>query len=74
MTAKEQLRRAISDLTEEDAAELLQVLSTRAALDSETAARVLDGIDGAFESAQLGLQQSREEKSVPLDQLGKTGP
>jgi hypothetical protein len=30
---------------------------------------LLDGIPGAFEEVQLGLQQVREGKTVPLDEL-----
>ncbi len=68
MTAKEQLRQAIDDLSEDEAADLLQVLSTRA-LDGETATRILDGIPGAFERAQLGLQQAREGKTTSLEDI-----
>jgi hypothetical protein len=67
MTAKEQLQRAIDDLTEDEAADLLQVLSTARDLDSETATRILDGIPGAFERAQLGLQQARGGKTTSLE-------
>lgn len=68
MTAKEQLRQAIDDLSEDEAADLLLVLSTRD-LDGETATRILDGIPGAFERAQLGLQQAREGKTTSLEDL-----
>jgi hypothetical protein len=69
MTAKEQLRRAIDDLTEDEAADLLQVLSNTRDLDAETATRILDGIPGAFERAQLGLQEAREGKTTSLEDL-----
>ena len=37
--------------------------------DPRTITALLDGIPGAFEEAQLGLQQGREGKTVPLDEL-----
>ena len=37
--------------------------------DPRTVTALLDGIPGAFEEAQLGLQQVREGKTVPLDAL-----
>ncbi len=37
--------------------------------DPRTVTALLDGIPGAFEEAQLGLQQAREGKTVPLDAL-----
>ncbi len=73
MTAKDELRRAIEDLTEDEAAGLLEEVSKRAILDSETATRILDGIPGAYESAQLGRQQGREGKTVSLDELRRGG-
>ncbi len=69
MTAKEQLLRTIDDLTEDEAADLLQVLSSTRDLDAETATRILDGIPGAFERAQLGLQEAREGKTTSLEDL-----
>jgi hypothetical protein len=69
MTAKDELRRAIEGLTEDEAAALLDVVSQRAQLDSETATRILDGIPGAFESAQRGRQQAREGRAISLDEL-----
>lgn len=69
MTAKDELRRAIEDLTEDEAAALLEVVSQRAQCDGETAARILNGIPGAFESAQRGRQQAREGRTVSLDEL-----
>ncbi len=69
MTAKDELRRAIEDLTEDEATDLLEVVRNRAVLDAETATRILDGIPGAFESAQLGSQQGREGQTISLDEL-----
>jgi hypothetical protein len=37
--------------------------------DPLTITALLDGIPGAFEEAQLGLQQGREGKTIPLDEL-----
>jgi hypothetical protein len=34
---------------------------------------VLDGIPGAFERAQLGLEQARLGQTIPLDALGSDG-
>jgi hypothetical protein len=69
MTAKEQLRRAIDDLSEAEAADVLELLSRSRALDPETATQVLDGIDGAYERAQLGLEQARGGQTTSLDDL-----
>ena len=69
MTAKEQLRRAIDELSEAEAADVLELLSRSRDLDAETATQVLDGIDGAYERAQLGLQQARRGETTSLDDL-----
>jgi hypothetical protein len=69
MTAKEQLLRAIDNLTEDEAADVLQLLSQPRGLDGETATRLLDSIDGAWESAQLGLEQARAGQTTSLDDL-----
>jgi hypothetical protein len=69
MTAKEQLRRAIDELSEAEAADVLELLSRSRDLDAETATEVLDGIDGAHERAQLGLQQARAGQTTSLDDL-----
>ncbi len=37
--------------------------------DARHVAELLDGIDGAFERAQLGLEQARAGQTVPLDEL-----
>jgi len=71
MTAKEQLRQAIDDLTEEEAADVLQLLAQPRGLSGETATRILNGIEGAFERARLGSQQGREGKATPLDELDR---
>jgi hypothetical protein len=69
MTAKEQLRRAIDDLSEAEAADVLELISRSRDFDAETATEVLDGIDGAYERAQLGLQQARRGETTSLDDL-----
>ena len=38
-------------------------------LDGRTMTELLDGIDGAFERAQLGLEQARAGNTIPLDEL-----
>jgi hypothetical protein len=37
--------------------------------DARHVAELLDGIDGAFERAQLGLEQARARQTVALDEL-----
>lgn len=37
--------------------------------DPRNVADLLDSIDGAFERAQLGLEQARAGRTVPLDEL-----
>ena len=37
--------------------------------DPDTVVHVLDGIGGAFERAQLGLQQALSGQTMPLDEL-----
>ncbi len=69
MTAKEQLHRAIDDLTEDQAADFLQLLSQSRDLDGDALAKILDGIEGAYESALLGRQEAREGKTTSLDDL-----
>ncbi len=69
MTAKEQLLRAIDDLTEEEAADVLQLLSQPRDLDSETATKLLDSIPGAWEDAQRGLEDARAGRTTSLDGL-----
>ena len=48
---------------------LLSTALDEADPDPRMIAALLDGIPGAFEDAQLGLQQVREGKTVPLDAL-----
>ena len=74
MTAKEQLLEAIGDLTEDEAADVLQLLSQPRGLDGTTATQILNGIDGAYERAQLGSQQAREGRTTSLDDLGRAAP
>ena len=69
MTAKEQLRRAIDDLSEAEAADVLELLSRSRDVGAETATQVLDGIDGAYERAQLGLEQARGGQTTSLGDL-----
>lgn len=38
-------------------------------IDADTVVEILDGIPGAFERAELGLEQIRAGHGVPLDQL-----
>jgi hypothetical protein len=37
--------------------------------DARHIAEVLDGVPGAFERAQLGLEQTRAGQGIPLDEL-----
>ena len=69
MTAKEQLRPAIDELSEAEAADVLELLSRSRDLDAETATQVLDGIDGAYERALLGREEARSGRTIPLDDL-----
>jgi len=48
---------------------LLSQALDEADLDARTMVELLDGIHGAFERAQLGLEQARAGKSVTLDEL-----
>jgi hypothetical protein len=52
---------------------LARSLLSRALDEADVDARhivdVLDGIEGAFDRARLGLEQARSGKTVPLDQL-----
>jgi hypothetical protein len=48
---------------------LLSAAIDEADLDSRTMTELLDSIDGAFESAQLGSRQGREGKTIPLEDL-----
>jgi hypothetical protein len=69
MTAKEKLRHVVDDLSEAEAADVLELLSGSRVLDGEALTQILDGIPGAYESAQRGLQQAREGRTTSLDDL-----
>ncbi len=69
MTAKEQLQRAIDDLTEDEAADVLQLLAQPRDHDGETATAILNSIPGAWESAQRGLEDARAGRTTSLDDL-----
>ena len=69
MTAKEQLRRAIDDLSEAEAADVLDLLSRTRELDAEHVTATLDGIDGAYDRAQRGLEQAQAGQTTSLDDL-----
>lgn len=69
MTAKEQLQRAVGDLTEDEAADVLQLLAQPRNLDGETATRLLDSIPGAWETAQRGLDDARAGRTTSLGDL-----
>ena len=69
MTAKDQLRRVVDDLTEAEAADVLELISRSRGLDVEPATAVLDGVGGAWERAQLGLEQARTGETTLLDDL-----
>lgn len=69
MTAKEQLRQVVDGLSEDEAADALQVLSQRGDLDGETATKLLVSIPGAWERAQQGLEDARAGRTTSLDEL-----
>ncbi len=69
MTAKEKLRQVVDDLSEDEAVDVLEMLSGSRVLDGEALTQILDRIPGALESAQRGLQQAREGKATSLDEL-----
>jgi hypothetical protein len=48
---------------------LLSTAIEEADPDARTITALLDGIPGALDEARLGLQQAREGKSIPLDEL-----
>lgn len=58
MTAKEKLRQVVDGLSEDEAADALQLLAQPRDLDGETATRILNSIPGAWESAQRGLEDA----------------
>lgn len=48
---------------------LLSQAIDEADVDPRHAVDLLDGIPGAYERAQVGLEQARAQRTVPLDQL-----
>ena len=48
---------------------LLSHAIDEADVDARHAVELLDGIPGAFERAQLGLEQARSGKTIPIDKL-----
>lgn len=48
---------------------LLSHAIDEADVDPDNVVRILDGISGAFERAQLGLEQARDGQTTPLDEL-----
>lgn len=48
---------------------LLSTAIEEADPDARSIAALLDGIPGAYEDAQLGLEQAREGRTIPLDEL-----
>jgi predicted transcriptional regulator len=48
---------------------LLSHAIDEADVDANNVVQVLDGISGAFERAQLGLEQARKKRTIPLDEL-----
>lgn len=48
---------------------LLSRAIDEADVDADNVVQVLDGISGAFERAQLGREQARKKRTIPLDEL-----
>jgi hypothetical protein len=48
---------------------LLSQAIDEADIDARTIVEILDGIPGAFERAELGIEQVRAGKGIPLDEL-----
>ena len=48
---------------------LLSHAIDEADVDADNLVQVLDGISGAFERAQLGLEQARKKRTISLDEL-----
>ena len=71
MTVKEQLQRAIDGLSDEEAADVLLLVSQSRDLGGDAATRILDGIDGAYERAQLGVDQAQSGQTTSLDDLDR---
>jgi hypothetical protein len=48
---------------------LLSTALDEADPDARNVAELLDGIPGAYERAQIGLEQARSGQTIPIDQL-----
>ena len=48
---------------------LLSMAIEEADPDARSIAALLDGIPGAYEDVQLGLEQARQGRTIPLDEL-----
>ncbi len=48
---------------------LLSRAIDEADVDADNVVEILDGIHGAFDRAQLGLEQARKKLTTPLDEL-----
>ncbi|MEO8425179.1 MAG: hypothetical protein ABI595_14880 [Actinomycetota bacterium] len=48
---------------------LLSHAIDEADVDPDNVVQILDGISGAFDRAQLGLEQARQNHTIPLDEL-----
>ena len=48
---------------------LLSRAIDEADVDAENVVLILNGISGAFDRAQLGLEQARKARTIPLDEL-----
>ena len=66
VTAKEQLRQAVEDLSEAEAADVLSLLRQPGPSGDE-ATQILEGIPGALEAIQRGLVDGREGRTTSLD-------
>lgn len=69
MTAREKLRQVVDDLSETEAADVLDLLSGSRALNGEDLTQLLDSIPGAHASAQRGLEQARQGRTSSLAEL-----
>ncbi|HET8536019.1 MAG TPA: hypothetical protein VFL73_02455 [Solirubrobacteraceae bacterium] len=70
MTAKEQLRQAIEDLSEAEAADVLTIIR-RTDPPGEQATRILEGIDGAIDAIQRGLADAQAGRTTSLDAFSR---
>lgn len=69
MTAKEKLRQVIDDLSEAEAADVLDLLAGSRFLDGEELTQILEAVPGAYESAQRGLRQAEQGQTTSLADL-----